>query len=87
VDGSVESAAECEPNRDYPFADRLYPDALAAIEYGRRWGTIVILSDGDVVFPHRKIERSGIFDAVSGNALIYTHKDQEMGRRGAALLC
>lgn len=35
---------------NYPFADRLYPSALAVIEHVKRWGNLVILSDGDVVF-------------------------------------
>src|SRR5438552_17025871 len=35
---------------DYPFADRLYPHALAVLEHLVRWGTTVILLDGDLVF-------------------------------------
>jgi hypothetical protein len=35
---------------DYPFADRLYPCALAVIEHLHCWGPTVIMSDGDVVF-------------------------------------
>ena len=61
---------------DYPFADRLYPHALAAIEHLRRWGPTVILSDGDVVFQPRKIQRSGLWEAVEGRVLIYIHKEQ-----------
>lgn len=38
----------------------------------------MILSDGDVVFQPRKIERSGLFAAVDGNVLIYIHKEQEL---------
>ena len=63
---------------NYPFADRLYPNALQVIEHVKQWGTIVILSDGDVVFQPRKVERSGLFEAVGGNVLIYIHKDQEL---------
>lgn len=62
----------------YPFADRLYPNALEVIEHFKQWGPVVILSDGDVVFQPRKVERSGIFDAVGGNVLIYIHKEQEL---------
>ena len=62
----------------YPFADRLYPDALEVIQHVKQWGRVVILSDGDVVFQPRKVERSGIFDAVGGNVLIYIHKEQEL---------
>jgi len=61
---------------DYPFADRLYPRALGAIEHLRRWGPTVILSDGDVVFQPRKIQRSGLWEAVEGRVLIYIHKEQ-----------
>src|SRR5215475_12697341 len=51
---------------DYPFATRLYPDSLDAIEYVKQWGQAVVLSDGDVVFQPLKVERSGISDAVDG---------------------
>jgi len=61
---------------DYPFADRLYPGALRAIDHLRRWGRTVILSDGDVVFQPRKVERSGIREAVDGHVLIYIHKER-----------
>ena len=61
---------------DYPFADRLYPGALDAIEHLGAWGSTVILSDGDVVFQPRKIQRSGLWDAVDGRVLIYIHKEQ-----------
>ena len=60
---------------DYPFADRLYPGALAVLEHVREWGTTVILSDGDVVFQPRKVQRSGLWDAVEGRVLIYIHKE------------
>jgi len=63
---------------NYPFADRLYPNALEVIEHVKPWGPVVILSDGDVVFQPRKVERSGLFEAVGGNVLIYIHKDQEL---------
>jgi hypothetical protein len=63
---------------NYPFADRLFPSALAVIEHVTRWGTVVILSDGDVVFQPRKVERSGLFKAVQGRVLIYIHKEREL---------
>lgn len=63
---------------NYPFANRLYPNSLDAIEHCRQWGQVVILSDGDVVFQPRKVERSGIFEAVEGNVLIYIHKELEL---------
>lgn len=61
---------------DYPFANRLYPDALAVLRHLRRWGLTVILSDGDVVFQPRKVQRSGLWDAVEGRVLIYIHKER-----------
>jgi len=63
---------------NYPFADRLYPTSLDVIEHYRQWGQVVILSDGDAVFQPLKIQRSGIFDAVEGNVLIYVHKELEL---------
>jgi FMN phosphatase YigB (HAD superfamily) len=61
---------------DYPFAQRLYPGALEAIAHCSRWGPTVILSDGDVVFQPRKVQKSGIWDAVEGRVLIYLHKEE-----------
>ena len=48
------------------------------LEHSRAWGPTVILSDGDVVFQPRKVERSGLFEAVEGRVLIYIHKEQEL---------
>jgi FMN phosphatase YigB (HAD superfamily) len=61
---------------DYPFAERLYPGALACIAHLGRLGLPVILSDGDVVLQPRKIQRSGLWDAVAGRVLIYIHKEK-----------
>jgi FMN phosphatase YigB (HAD superfamily) len=63
---------------DYPFANRLFPDSLDVVEHVKKWGPAVILSDGDVVFQPRKVERSGLFDIVEGNVLIYVHKEHEL---------
>src|SRR6202048_274056 len=63
---------------DYPFANRLYPGALDVLERFRGWARTVILSDGDVVFQPRKVERSGISEAVDSNVLIYIHKEEEL---------
>jgi len=63
---------------DYPFADRLLPKALVVIEHVGQWGPAVILTDGDVVFQPRKVERSGLSAAVNGQVLIYVHKEQEL---------
>jgi FMN phosphatase YigB (HAD superfamily) len=61
---------------DYPFSSQLYPGALATLEHCRQVGPTVILSDGDVVFQPRKIQRSGLWDAVEGRVLIYLHKEK-----------
>jgi FMN phosphatase YigB (HAD superfamily) len=61
---------------DYPFANRLYPGSLDALEHVRSWGATVILSDGDVVFQPRKVQHSGLWEAVEGRVLIYVHKEQ-----------
>ncbi len=61
---------------DYPFASRVYHGALQAIARLRELGPTVILSDGDVVFQPRKIQRSGLWEAVDGRVLIYVHKEQ-----------
>ena len=63
---------------DYPFADRLYPGALEVLARLGRWGKAVILTDGDVVFQPRKVERSGIAAAADGKVLIYIHKEQAL---------
>ena len=63
---------------NYPFANRLFPNSLDVIEHCKQWGKVVILSDGDVVFQPRKVERSGLFEAVEGNILIYIHKEFEL---------
>jgi len=61
---------------DYPFANRLYPGSLDALEHAHSRGPTVILSDGDVVFQPRKVQRSGLWEAVEGRVLIYIHKEQ-----------
>jgi len=61
---------------EYPFAERLYPEALEVIAYLREWALPVIVSDGDKVYQPRKIRRAGLWDAVEGRVLIYVHKEQ-----------
>ena len=61
---------------DYPFADRLYPKAIDVVTYLNKTGPAVIFSDGDAVFQPRKVERSGLWNAVDGRVLIYIHKEQ-----------
>lgn len=63
---------------NYPFANRLFPNSLDVLEHCRKLGKVVILTDGDVVFQPRKIERSGLLEAVESNILIYIHKEKEL---------
>jgi FMN phosphatase YigB (HAD superfamily) len=63
---------------DYPFADRLFPSALEVLRRLKSLGPTVILSDGDVVFQPRKVERAGLSDAVDGLVLIYIHKEESL---------
>jgi FMN phosphatase YigB (HAD superfamily) len=63
---------------EYPFAQLLYPGALDAIAHVRTLGRPVIVSDGDIVFQPRKIQRSGLWDALNGDVLIYLHKQRAL---------
>ena len=63
---------------EYPYPERLYPDALAVVRHARRWGLPVILTDGDGVFQPYKLERSGLLAAFDGHALDYIHKEKEL---------
>ena len=62
----------------YPFANRLFPNSVDAVQHVGQWGQAVILSDGDVVFQPHKVYRSGLFELFDGNVLIYVHKEQEL---------
>jgi FMN phosphatase YigB (HAD superfamily) len=69
---------------EYPFAERLYPRALETVAYLSTLGQTVILSDGDIVFQPRKIQRSGLWRAVDGRVIVGLHKERsldDMGRR------
>jgi polyphosphate glucokinase len=62
----------------YSFANRLYAGSLDVIEHLGKWGPTVILSDGDVIFQPRKVQRSGLYEAVDGRVLICIHKEQQL---------
>ena len=62
----------------YPFADRLYPQALEAVRHVTRWGLPVILTDGDGVFQPYKLVRSGLWKAFDGRVLDFVHKQDEL---------
>jgi FMN phosphatase YigB (HAD superfamily) len=63
---------------DYPFAERVYPNALEVLERLRSLAPTVILSDGDVVFQPRKVERAGLAKVADGDVLIYIHKEEAL---------
>jgi FMN phosphatase YigB (HAD superfamily) len=63
---------------DYPFAERLYPDALAVLKRLRSLAPTAILTDGDVVFQPRKVEHAGLAKVADGNVLIYIHKEEAL---------
>lgn len=62
----------------YPFANRLFPGSLDAVQHVEQWGRTVILSDGDVVFQPRKVYKSGLYERFNGNVLLYIHKEHEL---------
>jgi FMN phosphatase YigB (HAD superfamily) len=63
---------------DYPFAERVYPNALEVLQRLRSLAPTVILSDGDVVFQPRKVERAGLAKVADGDVLIYIHKEEAL---------
>ena len=63
---------------NYPFTDKLFPQALEAVRHVRQWGLPVVLSDGDVVFQPVKIDRASLREAFEDRVLVYIHKDKEL---------
>jgi FMN phosphatase YigB (HAD superfamily) len=63
---------------DYPFEERAYPDALAAVAHVAALAPVAILSDGDIVFQPRKIRRSGLEQAFAGQVLVCVHKERQV---------
>jgi FMN phosphatase YigB (HAD superfamily) len=63
---------------DYPFQERLYPNAIEVVKTAKQAGVTAILSDGDAVFQPRKIEKSGLWPVFGDNVLIYVHKELEL---------
>jgi FMN phosphatase YigB (HAD superfamily) len=63
---------------NYPFFDKLYPNALLTLRHLRTLGLTVIVSDGDSFFQAEKIYRSDLAEAVEGRVLIYKHKQQHL---------
>ena len=63
---------------DYPFQERLYPNAIEVVKTAKQAGVTAILSDGDAVFQPRKIEKSGLWPVFGDSVLIYVHKELEL---------
>jgi hypothetical protein len=63
---------------DYPFERRLFPETLATLRYLKTIGLPTIVSDGDSVYQPRKIERSGLAEAVEWQVVIYAHKEDHL---------
>ena len=63
---------------DYPFQERLCPNAIEVVKAAKKSGITAILSDGDAVFQPRKIEKSGLWPVFGDNVLIYVHKELEL---------
>jgi FMN phosphatase YigB (HAD superfamily) len=63
---------------NYPFPTRVFPQAFDVVAAANEAGKAAILSDGDVVFQPHKIKRSGLYQAVNGDALVYVHKEHEL---------
>jgi FMN phosphatase YigB (HAD superfamily) len=76
LDDHPELLAMSEFLLEYPFTARLFPRALETVAHLRTLGLPVVLSDGDIVYQPRKIQRSGIWDAVEGRVMIYLHKER-----------
>jgi FMN phosphatase YigB (HAD superfamily) len=63
---------------EYPFEALLYPFARDAIARLATLGRPAVLSDGDIVFQPRKIQRAGLWAAVEGRVLIFVHKERSL---------
>lgn len=63
---------------NYPFYKALYPHALETLQYLRKLGLTVIVSDGDLFFQAEKIVHSTLADAVEGRVLLFTHKQEHL---------
>ena len=68
---------------DYPFADRLFPSVFEVLKRLDAFGLTVILSDGDVFFQPRKVERAGLSDAIGGTGT-HIHPQRGSARRRRA---
>ena len=63
---------------EYRFADCLYPESLATLEYLKTIALPAIVSDGDTVYQPIKITESGLAAAVDWRVLIFVHKEDHL---------
>ena len=63
---------------EYPFAERLYLNAMPVVAYLTQLGMPVVLSDGDLIFQPHKIRSAGLWDALAGRVMISRHKEQQI---------
>jgi FMN phosphatase YigB (HAD superfamily) len=62
----------------YRFADHLYAESLATIEYLKTIALPSIVSDGDTIYQPMKITESGLAAAVEWRVLITIHKEDHL---------
>ncbi|GCE28481.1 hypothetical protein KDA_39650 [Dictyobacter alpinus] len=63
---------------NYPFAQALYPHSLETLRYLTTLGTVVIVSDGDLLYQAEKIFNSNISDVVEGRVMLFVHKQEHL---------
>lgn len=64
----------------YPFAERLFPGALALLAGLAAAGPVWLVSDGDAVMQPHKLRRAGLWEAVAGHVRIFVHKETMLDR-------
>jgi hypothetical protein len=68
----------CRYLLDYPFANRLFADALELLAAIRKISVPVIFSEGETLFQMLKIHRSGVGAVVRSKILIFNRKEEEL---------
>ena len=68
----------------FPYADYLFPGAVAVLRAARGVGTVALLSEGDATFQPHKIWRTGLEPEVDGNVLVFDRKLEHLDELTAA---
>lgn len=68
----------------FPYAEYLFPGAVAALRAARDFGTVALLSEGDATFQPHKIWRTGLEPEVNGNVLVFDRKLEHLNELTAA---